>query len=77
VCSFRRAIRLSSDSYSHSSSLRGVGYVRAGGPCHPIFQAFFFSFSFFFGNHAVIVFRYKKPHAKLAMERTKSIKQTR
>jgi len=32
----------------------------------------FFSF-FFFCNHAFIVFRYKKPHAALAMERTKPI----
>ena len=47
VCSFRRAMSLSSDSDSHSSSLHGVGYVRAGGPCHPIFQAFFFFFLFF------------------------------
>jgi len=30
---------------------------------------FFFLF-FFFCNHAFIVFRYKKPHAALAMERT-------
>jgi len=37
--------------------------------------AFFFLsfFSFFFCNHAFIVFRYKKPHAALAMERTKPI----
>jgi len=35
-----------------------------------------FSFSFFFFcNHAFIVFRYKKPHAALAMERTKPINQ--
>jgi len=33
------------------------------------------SFSFFFCNHAFIVFRYKKPHAALAMERTKPINQ--
>jgi len=33
-------------------------------------------FSFFsFCNHAFIVFRYKKPHAALAMERTKPISQ--
>ena len=32
----------------------------------------FFSL-FFFCNHAFIVFRYKKPHAVLAMERTKPI----
>ena len=33
----------------------------------------FFFFSFFC-NHAFIVSRYKKPHAALAMERTKPIK---
>jgi len=35
---------------------------------------FFFLF-FSFCNHAFIVFRYKKPHAALAMERTKRINQ--
>jgi len=35
----------------------------------------FFSFFFFFCNHAFIVLRYKKPHAALAMERTKPINQ--
>ena len=30
---------------------------------------------FFFCNHAFIVLRYKKPHAALAMERTKPINQ--
>jgi len=34
-------------------------------------SGFFFFFSFC--NHAFIVFRYKKPHAALAMERTKPI----
>ena len=36
-----------------------------------------FSFLFFhsFFNHAFIVFRYKKPHAALAMEKTKPINQ--
>ena len=34
-----------------------------------------FSFFFFFFYHAFIVFRYKKPHAALAMERTKPINQ--
>jgi len=34
---------------------------------------FFLFFSFC--NHAFIVFRYKKPHAALAMERTKPINQ--
>jgi len=32
-------------------------------------------FFFFFCNHAFIVFRYKKPHAALAMETTKPINQ--
>ena len=40
----------------------------------PISWSFFFSF-FFFYNHAFIVFRYKRPHAALAMERTKPINQ--
>jgi len=35
---------------------------------------FFLSF-FFFCNHAFIVFRYKMPHAALAMQKTKPIKQ--
>ena len=35
-----------------------------------VFFSFFF---FFFCNHTFIVFRYKKPHAALAMERTKPI----
>ena len=37
--------------------------------------AAFFLFFFFFCNHAFIVFRYQKPHAALAMERTKPINQ--
>ena len=32
-------------------------------------------FFLFFCNHSFIVFRYKKPHAALAMERTKPINQ--
>jgi len=36
-----------------------------------------FSFFFSFCNHAFIVFRYKKPHAALAMERTKPIKSNK
>jgi len=36
-----------------------------------------FFFSFFFCNHAFIVFRYKKPHAALAMEKTKPINQNK
>jgi len=39
----------------------------------PISWSFFFFF--FFCYHAFIVFRYKKPHAALAMERTKPINQ--
>ena len=34
-------------------------------------------FFFFFCNHAFIVFRYKKPHAAVAMERTKPINQNK
>jgi len=34
-----------------------------------------FVFSLFFCNHAFIVFRYKKPHAALARERTKPVNQ--
>jgi len=33
----------------------------------------FFSHFFVFCNHAFIVFRYRRPHAALAMERTKPI----
>ena len=36
---------------------------------------FFFFLFFFFCNHALFVSRYKKPHAALAMERTKAINQ--
>jgi len=39
----------------------------------PISWSFFFFF--FFCNHAFILFRYKKPPAALAMERTKPINQ--
>ena len=35
----------------------------------------FFFFFFFFCDHGFIVFRYKKPHAALAMEKTKPINQ--
>ena len=34
-----------------------------------------FFFLFLFCNHAFIVLRYKKPHAALAMQRTKPINQ--
>jgi len=40
----------------------------------PYLLVTFFFFSFFC-NHTFIVFRYKKPHAALAMERTKPINQ--
>ena len=53
---------------------RGVEISIAGGVvamvCGPIPWSFFF-----FCNHAFIVFRYKKPHAALAMERRKPINQ--
>ena len=55
---------------------RGVEISIAGGGgqmvCVPSLGGFFF---FFFCNHALIVFRYKKPHAALAMERTKPVNQ--
>jgi len=35
----------------------------------------FFFLLLFFCNHAFIIFRYKKPHAALAMERSKPINQ--
>ena len=60
---------------------RGVEISNAGGVVAMVrvlsLGPFFFSFfsSFFFCNHAFIVFRYKKPHAALAMERTKPINQ--
>ena len=41
----------------------------------PILSLGRFFFFFFFCNHAFIVSRYKKPHAALAMERTKPINQ--
>jgi len=41
----------------------------------PSLGRFSFFFFFFFCNHAFIVFRYKKPLAALAMERTKPINQ--
>ena len=58
---------------------RGVEISIAGGGGEMVrglsLDHFFFFFSFFFCNHAFIVFRYKKPHAALAMERTKPINQ--
>jgi len=55
---------------------RGVEISIAGGGGEKVrglsLGRFFFSF---FCNHAFIVFRYKKPHAALAMERTKPINQ--
>jgi len=57
---------------------RGVEILIAGGVGEmvrgPISWSFCFFF-FFFCNHAFIVFRYKKPHAALAMQRTKPINQ--
>ena len=57
---------------------RGVEISIAGGGGEmvrgPIFWSFLF-FIFYFCNHAFIVLRYKKPHAALAMERTKPINQ--
>jgi len=56
---------------------RGVEISIAGGGGEKVrvlsLRRFFF-FSFFC-NHAFIVFRYKKPHAALAMEKTKPINQ--
>jgi len=58
-------------------SSRGVEISIAGGGGEmvrgPI--SWSFSFFFFFCNHAFIVFRYKRPYAALAMERTKPINQ--
>jgi len=53
----------------------GAGRLREAWPIPWSFFLFFFFFSFFFCNHAFIVSRYKKPHAALAMERTKPINQ--
>ena len=57
---------------------RGVEIAIAGGGGEmvrgPIPWSFFFFVVFFF-NHVFIVIRYKKPHAALAMERTKPINQ--
>ena len=43
-------------------------------PGFPLLLVVFFV-HLFFCNHAFIVFRYNKPHAALAMERTKPINQ--
>ena len=57
---------------------RGVEISIAGGGGEMVhvlsLGPFFFFFFFFFCNHVFIVLRYKKPHAGLAMERTKPIK---
>jgi len=52
---------------------RGVEISIAGGGGEMVRGYLFVVF--FFCNHAFIVFRYKKPHAALAMERTKPINQ--
>jgi len=57
---------------------RGVEISIAGGGGEMVrvpIPWWFFSFFSFFCNHAFIVFRYKQPHAALAMERTKPINQ--
>ena len=53
---------------------RGVDISIAGGGGELV-RVLFLGRFFFFCNHAFIVFRYKKPHAALAMERTKPINQ--
>jgi len=52
---------------------RGVEISIAGGGGEKVRVLSLGRFFFFFCNHAFIVFRYKKPHAALAMERTKPI----
>ena len=56
---------------------RGVEISIAGGGGEMVPEPISWSFSLFcfFCNHAFIVLRYKKPHAALAMERTKPINQ--
>jgi len=55
---------------------RGVEISIAGGVVAMVRLLISWSFHFsFFCNHAFIVLRYKKPHAALAMERTKPINQ--
>ena len=55
---------------------RGVEISIAGGVVAMVCVIMSWSpFFFFFCNHAFIVFRYKKPYAALAMERTKHINQ--
>ena len=53
---------------------RGVEISIAGGGGEMVRAYLLGHFFFFFCNHAFIVFRYKKPHAALAMEKTKPIK---
>ena len=58
--------------------LRGVVKSRGRkieGAEHAYPLVVFFLLFFFFCNHSFIVFRYKKPHAALAMEKTKPINQ--
>jgi len=52
---------------------RGVEISIAGGGGEMVGGLSLGHFFFLFYNHAFIVFRYKKPHAALAMERTKPI----
>jgi len=55
---------------------RGVEISIAGGGGEMVrayLLVVFFSFSFFFCNHALFVSRYKKPYAALAMKRKKPI----
>jgi len=60
-------------------SIAGRGGEIVRGPIAWLFSFFFFFFFFslffFYYYHAFIVFMYKKPHAALAMERTKPINQ--
>jgi len=53
----------------------GVEISIAGGEGEVVCGLFLGRFFFFFCNYAFIVSRYKKPHAALAMERTKPINQ--
>ena len=56
---------------------RGIEISIAGGGGEmvrvPISWFFLFFLFFLFSNHVFIVFRYKKPHATLAMEKTQPI----
>jgi len=56
---------------------RGVEISIAGGGGEMVRVLSLGCFFVFFCNPAFIVFRYKKPHAALAMERTKPIKSNK